>query len=588
MKAIKLFIILLIIGAGTACEDYLNPKPLSFFVPENIYVDKDGMETLLVTLRRGLRDEYYGSHKLMCVEHYASDIAICAGENTEIHNWNTQLKPTSSGGGNDGPQIVRNYYVFAYQQIRNANTIISRINVPSWKSEKEMNEILGEAYFHRAYWYYRLVHQFGDVPFLNQEYTYAKIDFYTHSRATILNKIQSDLEFAVKWLPGNATMGKINTSAAYHLLTKVYLANCDFQKAIASASEVIDKSSFKLMTKRFGIVANNPKYNLIWDLHQKENKSIAENTEGILVVQDRFGYPEASTGGTQTMRDYVPFWSHGSYLKDPDGLAGMIQPQFDPQLMALGRGVGIVRPSKYSNFEIWKDCGTDLRHDTATNWMPRSKILYNNPKSKYFGKPVQIQYSSSRDTLRAYYEWPHYKIFVANEPTVGQPIGGNSDWYVFRIAETYLLRAEAYCWMNDFDKAVADINKIRERANAPTITVNEASIEYVLDERTRELFAEEPRKTELTRIAFIMATKGLGGYSLDQFSEKNYWYDRVMEKNLYNKGYEWAANAYEISPYHVLWPIPQDVIDANMGGVINQNQKYPGAENNIPPLTTIE
>lgn len=588
MKTIKLLIALAILISTVSCEGYLGPKPLSIFVPENIYIDKAGMETVLVSLRRGLRNEYYGSHKLMCVEHYGADIAICTGENAEIHNWNIQVKPTvNRANDNNGPQIIPNYYVLAYEQIRNANTIISRIENPEWENENDKNEILSEAYFHRAYWYYRLIHQFGDVPFLDKEYDTPKIDFISHSRQTILDKIQEDLEFSVKWLPENANQGKINRAAGNHLLTKIYLANCEFQKAISSASAVIDDGRYTLMTQRFGIVAGDPLYNVIWDLHQKENKSLIENKEGILVVQDKFGYSGASTGGTNTMRDYLPFWSHGSYLKDPDGLAGMIQPQFDPQIIAFGRGVGIVKPSPYSNFEIWNNCESDLRHDTVVNWIPREKILYNNPESKYYGTPVQIQYSNPIDTLRAYYEWPHYKIYVANEPTVGQPVGGNSDWYIFRLAETYLLRAEAYCWIGEYTKAANDINKVRERAKAPLITVNQANIDYVLDERTRELFAEEPRKTELTRVAFIMAHQNLDGYSLANFSEKNYWYDRIMQKNLYNKGFEFGANAYEISPYHVLWPIPQEVIDANTGAVINQNKYYPGYENNVPLKTAI-
>ena len=588
MKTLNNILLAGLLVVSSACSDFLDPKPLSFYTPEDIYVDKAGMETVLVTLRRGLRNEYYGSHKLMCVEHYASDLAICTGENMEIHNWNTQVTPTvKSSDVNDGPQILPNYFVLAYEQIRNANTIISRIDKTKWDSEKDRNEILAEAYFHRAYWYYRLVHQFGDVPFLGEEYSTPKIDFCTYTRQAILNKIQSDLEFAVKWLPEDVNQGKVNRAAGNHLLTKVYLANCQFQKAVESASQVIDGGRYALMTERFGSVAGDTKYNVIWDLHQVENKSLAENKEGILVVQDKYGYPDASTGGTNSMRDYVPFWCHGSYLKDPDGLSGMVQTLFDPQLMALGRGVGIVKPSPYSNFEIWGNCGADLRHDTTVNWMPREKILYNNKDSKYYGTPVQIQYSNPRDTLRAYYEWPHYKIYVPDQPTVGQPVGGNGDWYVFRLAETYLLRAEAYCWLNEKDKAAADINKVRERAKAPQIESTQVSIDMVLDERARELFAEEPRKTELTRIAFIMATQHLNGYSLENFSEKNYWYDRIMEKNLYNKGYEWGANAYEISPYHVLRPIPQEVIDANTGAVINQNKHYPGYEKNVDPKTEI-
>lgn len=588
MKAKYIIIVIFSVFMTISCinEDFLEPNPLSIFVPENIYVDKAGLQAVLLSLQRGLRDEFYSSHSLICVEHYASDIAICAGENLEIHNWNSQVTPTAGSSNNDAG-IIRNYFSQAYLQIRNANVVISRIDIPVWNNEKDRDEVLAEAYFHRAYWYYRLVHQFGDVPFINKEYSVPKIDFYTHSRQTILDKIQSDLEFAVQWLPENVNPGGVSKGAGNHLLTKVYLANCEFDKAILSASAVLNSGKYNLMTNRFGKVASNPRFNVIWDLHQKENKSLAQNTEGILVAQDRFGYPGASTGGTNTMRNFVPFWSHGTYLKDPDGKAGMIQPQFDPQLLAFGRGVGIVRPSKYSNFEIWENAGTDLRHDSDTNWMPRSKILYNNPKSNYFGQPVQIKYSNPFDTLRSYYEWPHYKIYVSNEPTVGQPTGGNGDWYIFRLAETFLLRAEAYCWKGDYENALSDINEVRNRALAPPILLNEVSIDYILDERARELFAEEPRKTELTRIALIMAKEELNSYSLDNFSIKNYWYDRIIEKNLYNIGLVWSANEYKISPYHVFWPIPQEVIDANAGGVINQNISYPGTENNIAPLTEI-
>ena len=105
------------------------------------------------------------------------------------------------------------------------------------------------------------------------------------------------------------------------------------------------------------------------------------------------------------------------------------------------------------------------------------------------------------------------------------------------MAETYLLRAEAYFWLNQTDKAAADINTVRVRANADPIAASQVSIDYILDERARELFAEEFRKTELTRIAFIMAEKGFNGYSVENFSEKNFWYDRTVAKNEFYGNY---------------------------------------------------
>lgn len=570
----------------SGCEDdWLEPKPLSINTPENIYVNKVGMESVLLSLRKDLRADFYGNNPMpLTLELISSDIGV-AGEQRQdmVINHDLFSNPTQVGAWTE----YRNWEV-AWSPIRDANVVISRIDNPEWESEADKNSILSEAYFHRAYWYYRLVHQFGDVPFINIEHTSPKNDFTTHSRDAILNKIEADLEFAIQWLPEDVDPGKINRAAANHLLTKVYLANSKFDQAVNSASEIIDNGKYSLMTDRFGAFSSDEKLNVIWDLHQKENKSASTNTEGILVVQDKFGFPGAQTGGTHTMRVYTPWWSHASWLKDPDGKRACVDPNWDPQILKFGRGVGMFRPCNYSNFDIWVDCGADLRHDEDTNWVSTDKILINNPDSDYFGQPVDFSDSNPQDSVRAWYPWPYYKVNVPDELSPQKPTGGNSDWYVFRLAETYLLRAEAYYWKGDLAKAAADINKVRDRAHAPLISEQDVTLNYILDERARELYIEEPRKCELTRIAFILAENNLDGYSLNNFHEKNYWYDRVIEKNeFYNVGRIWEQFEYKINPYHVLWPIPQSAIDANNGGRINQNIGYVGYESNIEPLTEI-
>jgi starch-binding outer membrane protein, SusD/RagB family len=587
MKKISRFTIIsiFILIVVSCSEDWLYPKPFSIFTPESIFIDKAGMDAQLLVLRKSLRLEFYGQANALPNELITSDAAVYGIKaNAALHNFYTQLTPTGSGM-ND----FNRYWRWGYNQIRNANVIISRIDVPEWSTEKDKNEILAEAYFHRAYWYYRLVHQYGDVPFLSREYTEPKFDFFTHSRKTILNKIQDDMEFAVQWLPEVVDPGKVNRAAGNHLLAKIYLANSNFDGAIAATSAVINDGIHSLMTKRFGIVANDEKYNLIWDLHQKENKSLSANTEGILVVQDKYGFPGAEVpGGTQSIRNYTPYWSHGGYLKDKDGRGAMTDKPGNWQIIKLGRGVGNCRPTNYQNYEIWLNCETDLRHDTAVNWMPMEKVLINNPNSKYYGQPITKEYSNPIDTFQAWFPWPQYKIIAGDEEQPTQPMGGHSDWYVFRLAETYLLRAEAYIWKGDLANAAADINMVRERAKAPSVKPSDVSIEYILDERARELYTEEPRKTELTRIAFIMADNNLNGYNINNFSEKNFAYDRIAAKNnFYNVGYFWGTSEYKIGPFHILWPIPQDVIDDNVGGMINQNMGYMGAEKNIPPKTEI-
>jgi hypothetical protein len=167
--------------------------------------------------------------------------------------------------------------------------------------------------------------------------------------------------------------------------------------------------------------------------------------------------------------------------------------------------------------------------------------------------------------------------------------GGHSDWYVFRLAETYLLRAEAYMWKNDAANAAADINAVRTRAKCAPYTAGQVNMATVLDERARELYWEEPRKTELTRIAYIYAKTGQTAptgkvYTLANFSTSNFMVDRVLDKNLFYKTnfVTVHADVFRMSQYHVLWPIPQSAILANPDGHINQNLGYSGSASNVP------
>ena len=108
------------------------------------------------------------------------------------------------------------------------------------------------------------------------------------------------------------------------------------------------------------------------------------------------------------------------------------------------------------------------------------------------------------------------------------------------------------------------------------------------------MYYEEPRKTELTRVAFILAKSGKSfagkSYTTGNFSTANFWYDRLMAKNdFYGKGIKNVrGDLYKISPYHVLWPIPRPAILANSLGQINQNLGYAGSETNKPALDKIQ
>jgi len=110
----------------------------------------------------------------------------------------------------------------------------------------------------------------------------------------------------------------------------------------------------------------------------------------------------------------------------------------------------------------------------------------------------------------------------------------------------FLLRAEAYLRKNDTEKAAADITAVRRRANATPVDPVNVDIDYLLDERARELVAEEPRRLTLARMGLLD--------------------ERVKKYN--------PVSAPSIKDTHNLMPIPQSEIDANQGAELKQNLGY--------------
>ncbi len=584
----KIFSLLIIVIFSVACsEDWLKPEPLSTYNPESTLIYKEGMEGVIVIINKYYRVEYSsGDRQNLLGEWNYSDMTIFGPPvNDTPQNLKLQMTPTSSDDSE-----VSGYWGRAWKAIGYANVIISRIDdVVDFASDAEKNAILSKAYFCRAYWYYRLVFQFGDVPLSLEEITTPKLDFYTYSSETILEKITEDLEFAVEWLPAEVEPGDVNAAAGSFLLTKCYLALRDFDKAIAEATKVIDDPAYALMTERFGTtepefadftILEQDSFDVMWDLHQKYNKSLAENTEKILVVQDAYG--SEGEGGGAKMRDTGPTWWHSGTI-DPDGARGATDNDYDTGLMyikQLGRGVGRLMPSQYFRDMRWED-PNDLRY-SHNNYFGMERYLYNNPSSNYYGQPYDADYI--RDE-RSWYPFMYNKLFYINDAGDKKPAYAWSDMYVYRLAELYLLRAEAYWWNDDIPNATKDVNTVRARAKASLKET--VDIDYIFDERARELFYETPRKCELTRVAYIMAQLGRDGYSMDNMHENNWFYDRVMHRNNYYADEIVLGNTCRMLPYHVYWPIKQDVIDANTQGHINQAMGYPGAETNIDPLTEI-
>ena len=164
------------------------------------------------------------------------------------------------------------------------------------------------------------------------------------------------------------------------------------------------------------------------------------------------------------------------------------------------------------------------------------------------------------------------------------------DWYMIRVSEVYLLRAEAYLALGNKAMAANDINVVRTRANAKPCTADQVDIDYILDERARELLGEEHRYITLNRLS---CNPNCGSYVTSKYPTQDATTSNTMYERVHKYGYGYenfpAANnprttytdAYgktrhysAFHPWNYEYPIPTQVLQANSGYPYPQNPGY--------------
>ena len=627
-RTVKIFSILagslILFGCS---EEFLKPEPLSYYDPAKTFNTVGGLEATMAMCDRNLRS-YWSHYDLyrdrslpISTEAMFSEQAVAAQtDNASIFtNIAEVLTPTNRIGDGDD-NCIAYFWNENYNGIKYANSIITYIDKVDGLDESRKNEFLGRAYFHRAFRYYALCFQFNNVPLVPKLIEEPKIDWYSTKREAILEMITADMENAVKWVPEQSNMkliGMISKGACRQLLIKCYLATGQFEKAKEQADILIDNSGYSLMKDNFGTFDYNfaswkVTRNVIWDLHRPENKSIAANKEVILSMPNRYGTDAAIR--LRSMRNWLPMIDKRDELKSP---AGRVAISFFTQSetgsfrdeyaysRSLGRGIAHIRPTYYTTHALRCLNGRidegDLRQSSAMgNWVRMDSLKYNDRADRtWFGKNLRLYDDAGKilctDTIRAWFDWPHYKIYLPNPDELDNPNnadhrGGPGDWYCYRLAETYLLRAEAKFYLGDIAGATNDVNEIRKRAKCnelySTVTIGD-----IMDERARELYLEEFRHVELARVSLCLALCGKADefgktYSIDKLSEDSYWWQRVSKhNNFYNKGvvcWQQGNRPYTIASRNIYWPIPQSAIRANREGKLRQNPGYDGYDPSVP------
>ena len=543
-----------VILCGGACneKEFLRETPLDFLSPENAYNSYEGLQSALSGLYDSVRawEMYSGGLR----NFLGTDIAYNAREDSDrLGDLITVYSPTGKN--------AQGFWDVSYEIIKDANAIMAHMDGAGLsKSEKVLIE--AEARFFRAYAYRNIVYFYGGVPIVKEEITSPKKDFTRAGKEEVLNFMIEDLEFAAQNLPGIADVadGKVSDLVAKHYLAETYISVGDYESAIENAGDVIKDSNTGLMTKRFGTrVSAVPNGDVYFDLFQRgnQNRKSAGNTEALWVIQMEMdvigGYTVSTDYSWPLERYHVP---SVHTLTDPDGKPGMLGPRSD--FNVGGRGVSYMRTTDWHLNGNWgTDFDTDIRNSSVN--IIRDAI-YDNPESPWYGKSAIAPESMSKkykSTKYAWYPWLTKVTCPGDHPEalykdrelslLTDAAGGTyADQYLLRLAETYLLRAEAYLLNNQPDKAAADINAVRRRAKASDVAPADVTIDYILDERARELCFEERRRLTLHRTGtFVERTRRL-----------NEWQGSQVEDKM------------------ALFPIPYSFIEANIGAVIEQNPGY--------------
>ena len=529
----------LMLGLGSCKEDFLVEKPLDIITPDNLYVNKAGFESGLYGIYNLIRQERAGTdggnNNLTLVPAFVGvdngfGMFVGGGSYEQVFNeFGILVIPTNGS--------IRQTWEYMYRVVNAANTIIGRSEKAgiTWTAA-EKNQIVGEARLMRAWAYRHLTFLWGDVPLNLVESTGATIrtDFDRTPVAEVRKQMEADLLFAeanmAEVAPNSARMPR---AMATHYLAELYLTTGENQKAKDKAQLLIQNPLYKLITARYGIKANQPGTPFT-DMFQDGNSNRKEgNTEAIWVLQNEY---QSLGGDNNIMRR----WWVNRYETISVSGKRPIAVTVDNGGRGIGR-FGITR------FGLNLYGPTD---DRGSYLAIRQFWIMNNPASLPAGAKLGDTVRTTRTVAETLNNpnWPNTRKWDS-APSVPEDVQngtGFNDQIYLRLGETYLLLAEAQLKLGDLAGAATTINTLRARAKATPITAADVTLDFILDERSRELITEEHRRYTLLRTGK--------------------WLERTSKYNAITKN--------KITDRDKLLPIPQSVIDANISKPLPQNPGY--------------
>lgn len=522
MPPATLAVLSLVLGAG--CVD-LTEVPITG-ITSGYYESAVGFDAALNATYSGLHRFYARQGGFAATVFGTDEFTRGADGNYKYFNdYTPQL--------NGDAQYVRENWDYLYQSINSANTVISRApKVPI--ADAVRTQKVAEAKFLRALFYFDLVRMYGDIPLQLEETTSPSTDATRTSAAKVYDAIIADLQAAEAVLPATQSQyGRATKGAARHILALVYLTRAapgDMALAASTAKAVIADPQYGLL----------PRWADLWDIRNEKNKEV------VFAVQYTVDPLVADGGNSGHLYFTMAYELFPGMVRDiPNGRAFK---RFRPTTWLLGLW-DRAKDSRYEDgFQrVWltnKPTSKLAAGDTAI-YMPGVNITSADSASHKYTTLSPKDYTDAA--------YPTLSKFLDGTRLALNDTAGGKDFYVARLAETYLIAGEALFRDGKPVEALSYVNAVRERAarkgvvpTAMDVTVADLSIDFFLDERSRELAGEQMRWFDLVRTGKLVA--------------------RVKQYN--------AAGAVAIRDCHILRPIPTTQIERTTGGNFPQNSCY--------------
>lgn len=537
-----LFILSLAFIFMAGCQDFLEEENKSHATAEDFYLTEEGFESLVNANYSALR-EIYGQEPWLFM---AGTDLYSEGRDPEPIGLSryTQLNPASEG--------VDFLYRTCYQAIQRANTALYYAELT--EQTPTIDQRIGEIKFLRANAYFLLVQTYGGVSLVTDVLEEAKIEYARNTAEEVYAFIIPELEEALTLVSDAAYNGRVNQRAVRNLLAKVHLtrayedfaATDDFETAAAYADAVINGQTLDLSFEELWTPGNEMNEEVIFSVQFSEASISTAPAELGHRQQNFFG---SYLGGNEVAGD-APY---KSYNLCPNRFTLDLFTEGDERW--AGTFMTEVYERYYDYFDVEDKSTLTVAHFYEPQWFTaadRTAYIAENPSAVYHSygthDPDGGDISNNYATIIVKKFDDPKSVFAADGDARRV---STRDFIVARLAETYLIAAEAYLGDNEPGTGLLRLNEVRRRAGVANATLAEFDIDYILDERARELLGEYHRWFDLKRTGKLV--------------ERASVHNRLIEEQ------NFEGNNGQLK---ILRPIPQDALDLNQNKDFSQNPAY--------------